>query len=101
MHVPDSMRPCRCPRLLLSLLAAAASLSLSAPLFAQAPAAPQAAQPAPSAPAAMPNPRQPETQPPLDVDHDPIVSPDAADNAAVSPSHPNAVNEEAQKQHGV
>jgi Ca-activated chloride channel family protein len=30
-----------------------------------------------------------ERQPPLDVDRDPIVSPDSADNLPVSPGHPN------------
>lgn len=30
-----------------------------------------------------------ETQPPLDVDRDPIVSPDPIDNLPVSPAHPN------------
>lgn len=35
----------------------------------------------------MPNPQQPEQQLPLNVDHDPIVSPDAQDNEPVSPGH--------------
>jgi len=49
------------------------------------------AQNAPAQPASAPNvsPTRPETQPPLDVDRDPIVSPDAADNQAVSPTHPD------------
>jgi len=48
----------------------------------------------------MPSPLQPESQPPLDVDHDPIISPDAADNAAVSPGHVNT-DEEIKRQHGI
>ena len=81
---------------------AAAPLSL----FAQTTPAPavQTRPAPPPAPATMPNPQQPETQPPLDVDHDPIFSPDAPDNAAVSPAHPNpntASNEEIKKQQGV
>lgn len=49
------------------------------------------AQSAPAQPAPAPNlsPTKPEAQLPLDVDRDPIVSPDAADNQAVSPTHPD------------
>jgi VWFA-related protein len=39
----------------------------------------------------------PETQPSLDADRDPVVSPDAADNAAVSASHPGVTNDEAKR----
>lgn len=39
---------------------------------------------------AQASPTSSETQPPLDVDRDPIVSPDAADNLPVSPAHPNS-----------
>ena len=56
----------------------------------------------PSAPAqAAPDisPQNPETQPSLDVDRDPIVSPDAADNQAVSLGSLGA--ERAQRDHGV
>jgi Ca-activated chloride channel homolog len=105
MHVPDSMRLCGNPRLLLCFLLTAAPLSLAAQAPATVPAspAPQTAPPsaAQSAPANVPSPRQPETQPPLDVDHDPIVSPDAADDAAVSPTHPNAPNQEIKRNQGV
>ncbi|HTV82688.1 MAG TPA: VWA domain-containing protein [Acidobacteriaceae bacterium] len=48
--------------------------------------------PAPPAPVTAPvhvAPTVSETQPPLDVDRDPIVSPDPADNLPVSPAHPN------------
>jgi Ca-activated chloride channel homolog len=85
-------------------------LAASLTLFGQNPvqarsATPQAQTPAaPATPAAVPSPQQPETQPPLDVDHDPIVSPDATDNAAVSPSQPNpgaSTNEEIKRQQGV
>jgi Ca-activated chloride channel homolog len=89
------MRLC-CSRLVLF------GLSL-ATLLAAGPAArcqQSSPKPAPPVPAAIPSPQQPESQPPLDVDHDPILSPDAADDAAVSPAHPNP-SEEIQKQHGV
>jgi len=83
-------------------LAAAFFLFPAPPARAQAaaPAAPAPTTPAPAAqsvPAAVPSPTLPETQPPLDVDHDPILSPDAADNAAVSPGHPGVTNEEAKR----
>jgi VWFA-related protein len=116
------MRPCGNLRLFLCLLIAAAPLTLPV-LSALAPTAraqtqsqtqsqdpvpaattgPQTAPPAviPSAPANVPSPQLPESQPSLDVDHDPIVSPDAADNAAVSPSHPNAPNQEIKRDHGI
>jgi Ca-activated chloride channel family protein len=35
---------------------------------------------------------KPETQPPLNVDRDPVVSPDSGDNEAVSPEHPGPDN---------
>jgi Ca-activated chloride channel homolog len=99
------MRPCGNLRLLLCSLIAAAPLTLLAQVPASTPApasAPQTAPAAPAqgAPAAVPSPRTPESQPPLDVDHDPIVSPDAADNAAVSPAHPNT-GQEIKRDHGV
>jgi len=97
--------------LLLCTLFVAASLALHAQEPAQTPAgsdaashspspASQTAPPQPAVPAVVPSPQQPETQPPLDVDHDPIISPDAADDAAVSPSHPNA-DQEVHREHGV
>jgi Ca-activated chloride channel homolog len=43
------------------------------------------------APAPSQSQAKPEQQPPLTVDRDPVVSPDAADNQPVSPSNPNAV----------
>ncbi|HEV2463307.1 MAG TPA: VWA domain-containing protein [Acidobacteriaceae bacterium] len=60
------------------------ALGLTIPLCAQSArgAAPQAQQ------AQTPNPQQSEKQPPLDVDRDPVVSPDAQDNEPVSPGHP-------------
>ena len=101
MHVPDSMRPQGKLRLLLCFLIAAAPLSL----LAQATTPAAQTTPAPqAAPATMPNPQLPESQPSLDVDRDPIVSPDAADNAAVSPSHPNpglTTNEEIKRNQGI
>jgi Ca-activated chloride channel family protein len=94
------MHPSRNLRLLLICLVAAAPFSLSAQTSSPAP---QPAQASPTAPATMPNPQLPESQPSLDVDHDPIISPDAADNAAVSPSHPNpgTTTEEVKRQQGV
>ncbi|HEX4037552.1 MAG TPA: VWA domain-containing protein [Acidobacteriaceae bacterium] len=82
---------------------------LAATLFTAAPAAlrgqssPPAAQSAPSqsAPAAIPSPTLPESQAPLDVDHDPILSPDALDNAGVSPSRPNPTQEIRRNQQGI
>jgi Ca-activated chloride channel homolog len=92
------MRPSCNFRLLLCSLIAALPLSL----LAQSPAPAQQTAP-PAVPAAIPSPQLPESQPPLDVDHDPIVSPDAADNAAVSPSHPNpnSTAEEIKRNKGV
>ncbi len=78
-------------------------------LLAQAPAS-SPAQPAPTqsapaqapaTPAVIPSPQLPETQPSLDVDRDPIVSPDAADNAPVSASHPSTANQEVKRDHGI
>jgi Ca-activated chloride channel homolog len=68
------------------------------PVALRAQAAPAPVQAAPQA--AQTSPQQPETQPSLDVDHDPIVSPDAADNQPVSPGHPNG-GETAEREHGV
>jgi len=82
--------------LLLSFLFLAGSLALPAQA---APAQQQKTAPA-AAQQQMPSPLQPESQPSLDVDHDPIVSPDAADNAAVSPGHINT-DEEIKRQHGI
>jgi VWFA-related protein len=97
------MRPCskRIP-LRLSLLYPISLSLLSLPVFCQTAAAGQAATPAPPA-AAQTAPAQtapataparpvirPETQPPLNVDRDPITSPDAVDNETVSPDHPGS-----------
>ena len=59
------------------------ALGLTVPLCAQSArgTAPQTQQ------AQVPNPQQPEKQQPLDVDRDPVVSPDAQDNEPVSPGH--------------
>ena len=58
----------------------------SAPASTGAPApAPAAAPQAPQRPVL-----HPETQPPLNVDRDPVTSPDAADNETVSPDHPGS-----------
>jgi Ca-activated chloride channel homolog len=50
-----------------------------------------------SAPVAAPQAAQkpvlpPESQPPLNVDRDPVTSPDAVDNETVSPDHPGSAN---------
>ena len=104
MHVPGTMRLCSSLRLLFfcGLLSAAGPLALLAQEPSPAaPASPtQQTTPPPAAPAVLPSPQLPESQPPLDVDRDPILSPDAADNAPVNPSHPTA-NQEAKREHGV
>lgn len=93
MRVTDTMRLCSNRVLFLFLLLVAAPLALTA----QNPAPPARA----SAPAqADISPQSPETQPPLDVDRDPIVSPDAADNQPVSPGSTNG-GEQARRDHGV
>ncbi|MGC2637048.1 MAG: VWA domain-containing protein [Acidobacteriaceae bacterium] len=60
----------------------------------------QTAQPAPAPQQAHPSPQTPEKQLPLDVDRDPIVSPDAADNQPVSPGNPGN-GQQPQREHGV
>jgi Ca-activated chloride channel homolog len=98
------MRPSSNLRLLLCSLVVLAPLSLLAQTTTPAPQSVAATQASQTAPAVMPNPQQPESQPSLDVDHDPILSPDAADNAAVSPSHPNpnaSTSEEIKRNEGV
>jgi VWFA-related protein len=88
------MRPCSNRLLLLFLLLAAGFLVLNAQTT------PPASAPAQSAPAAIPSPQTPEAQPPLNVDRDPVLSPDAADDFPVSPSHPNP-GQEIHRQNGV
>jgi Ca-activated chloride channel homolog len=78
-----------------------ASFLIAGPPLLSAQTAPAPAPPAQSVPQpAQTSPQQPETQPPLDVDRDPIVSPDAADNQPVSPGHPNG-GQAAEREHGV
>jgi Ca-activated chloride channel homolog len=52
--------------------------------------------PAPSAQNQTVPAQKPETQPPLNVDRDPVLSPDAEDNEPVSPDHPGSPNRGAQ-----
>jgi VWFA-related protein len=52
--------------------------------------------PAPSAQTQAAPAQKPETQPPLNVDRDPVLSPDAEDNEPVSPEHPGSPNRGAQ-----
>jgi VWFA-related protein len=52
--------------------------------------------PAPDPQSQTPTAQKPETQPPLNVDRDPILSPDAQDNEPVSPGHPGSPNRGAQ-----
>jgi len=52
---------------------------------------------APSSQAQTAPPQKPETQPPLNVDRDPVRSPDAEDNEPVSPEHPGSANRGAQQ----
>jgi Ca-activated chloride channel homolog len=96
-HIPETMRPYPYRRLyLLSFLLFAGSVALSAQTAPSA--AP--AQPAAQQQTVEPSPLQPENQPSLDTDRDPIISPDAADNAMVSPGHTNT-NEEIKRNKGV
>lgn len=44
--------------------------------------------PAQAFPQSQTSAQKPETQPPLDVDRDPVLSPDSEDNEPVSPQHP-------------
>jgi len=100
--VPQCMRLHGHRAFFLPGLLLAAAFSGFGQTAAQVTPAPQT--PAPAAaqapPAAVPSPQEPEVQPPLSVDHDPIVSPDAPDNAAVSPGQPST-HEEVERQHGV
>src|SRR5271165_5057545 len=69
-----------------SPIPASAPKSAAARALAGEPPAPSsAAGQAQTAPA-----QKPVTQPPLNVDRDPVVSPDAADNEPVSPEHPGS-----------
>jgi Ca-activated chloride channel homolog len=52
--------------------------------------------PAPATQAQATPAQKPETQPPLNVDRDPVLSPDAEDNEPVSPEHPGSPNRGAQ-----
>ena len=89
------MRLCSKSLLLISFFLPVGSLAL----YAQAAPASAPSQ-TPSTPAAIPSPQTPEAQPSLDVDRDPVVSPDAADDLPVSPSHPNP-SQTGQRQNGV
>jgi Ca-activated chloride channel family protein len=60
----------------------------------------QSSQAGPAPAQTQSSPQSPESQPPLDVDRDPIVSPDAADNEPVSPGHPNG-GQQLSRDHGV
>ncbi|MBV8114319.1 MAG: VWA domain-containing protein [Silvibacterium sp.] len=94
------MRPCN--NRLFSVFAPTLALVLAAPLLkAQAGTAPPAATPKSAAARALagepPDPasgqsqtpaQKPEAQAPLNVDRDPVQSPDAEDNEPVSPGHP-------------
>jgi VWFA-related protein len=97
-HIPEIMRSYSKQRLYpLFFILVTGSLTLSAqtaaaPAPARATVAPQQA--------AQPSPLQPESQPSLDVDHDPIISPDPIDNAAVSPGSTNT-NQEIKRNKGV
>ena len=57
-------------------------------LAGEAPLPPTQTQTAPA--------QKPETQPPLNMDRDPVLSPDAEDNEPVSPDHPGSPNRGAQ-----
>jgi VWFA-related protein len=86
------MRLCSSRNFLIAVLVIAGPAGLRAQTAPPAPAQTQSSTPN--------SPQNPETQLPLDVDRDPIVSPDAADNQPVSPGHPNG-GETAEREHGV
>lgn len=98
MPATDTMRPCSNRlifKLVLFSLVWLPALGQTTPSASPqtSPPAGQTPSPAPSAPAPAPQAPQrpvlrPETQQPLNVDRDPITSPDAADNETVSPDHP-------------
>ena len=79
MLVTDTMRLCNNRFVYLSF----AVLFISLPVYAQ-----NGAGAAPARPQQQPAPTTPEQQPSLNVDRDPVVSPDAEDNAPLSPGHP-------------
>jgi Ca-activated chloride channel family protein len=85
------MRLCSSRNFFIALFLMAGCAGLRAQT-APAPSQTQTATPA--------SPQSAETQPPLDVDRDPIVSPDPADNQPVSAGHPNG-GETAEREHGV
>lgn len=65
---------------------------------AQAQSAPASMQTAPGNPATSQDYRRKEIQPNLTVDRDPVLSPDAADNAPILPPSPSNTNQVATKQ---
>jgi len=103
------MRPCSKPLVLLFLICFFAAPLLLAAQSTSTPAQPPVATPKSAAARALagegPPPssqvqtapsQKPETQPPLNVDRDPVLSPDAEDNEPVSPGHPGSPNRGAQ-----
>lgn len=90
------MRLCSKRLLLFPVLLAAVPVTLWAQSMA-APAPSAQTQPAQTADV---SPQKPAAQSSLDVDHDPVLSPDAADNLPVSPGHPNP-GQEVHREHGV
>lgn len=100
------MRPCS-RRLFSNAFLLVFSLALPIAVTAQNSSTPPVATPKSAAARALagesPEPQsqtssgqKPETQPPLNVDRDPILSPDAEDNEPVSPEHPGSPNRGAQ-----
>ena len=100
MLEPDTMRHCS-NRSFFALIIALVLIFAAPVLRAQSEAAPPVATPksaaaralageapVPSSGQSQPSAQKPESQPPLNVDRDPVQSPDAEDNEAVSPSHP-------------
>lgn len=101
MLAMDTMRRCSNLPVLLALLLAVCPIALrgqAAPGSSSAPAAQQA--PSPAQPSVETAPTVAETQPSLDVDRDPILSPDPKDNLPVSPEHPNP-GQTVHTEHGV
>jgi Ca-activated chloride channel homolog len=99
------MRPCSNRSVLTNTIRLALFLAIPLMLAAQDASSPAVATPKSAAARALAggtpaaagqaqtSPAQkPETQPPLNVDRDPVISPDAADNEPVSPEHPGSAD---------
>lgn len=86
------MRLCNNGLILLSFLALTLPLTVCAQTTGKGAAANQTQQTAPE--------EKPEQQPALNVDRDPVVSPDAADNAPITPGHGEKPSESTELERG-